>query len=200
MNDARQFGSAAARNRDPILAVLRRVLPPHGLVLEIACGTGEHAVHVARALPDLTWQPSDRDDANFASVVAHAVADAVPNVLPPLPLDVTWPTWPVAHADAIVCVNMIHIAPWSASEGLMAGAGRVLTAGGILYLYGPYKIDGRHTADSNAVFDASLRARDPTWGVRDLGEVTALAARHRLTLVETVPMPANNLSVVFRQQ
>ena len=200
MNDARQFGSAAARNRDPILAVLRRVLPPRGLVLEIACGTGEHAAHAARALPALAWQPTDRDATNFASVVAHAVADSVPNMLPPLPLDATWPVWPVAHADAIVCINMIHISPWRTSEGLVAGAGRVLPAGGILYLYGPYRIDGRHTTDSNAAFDASLRARDPAWGVRDLGEVTALATRHGLTLAETVAMPSNNLSVVFRRK
>ena len=200
MNDARQFGSAAARNRDPILAVLRRVLPPRGLVLEIACGTGEHATHAARALPALAWQPTDRDATNFASVVAHAVADSVPNMLPPLPLDATWPVWPVAHADAIVCINMIHISPWRTSEGLVAGAGRVLPAGGILYLYGPYRIDGRHTTDSNAAFDASLRARDPAWGVRDLGEVTALATRHGLTLAETVAMPSNNLSVVFRRK
>ena len=197
MNDARQFGSAAARNRDPILAVLRRVLPPRGLVLEIACGTGEHAAHIARALPGLQWQPTDRNDDTFASVVAHA--DDVSNVLPPLTLDVTWPAWPIASADAMVCINMIHISPWSASEGLMAGAGRVLPAGGILYLYGPYKIEGRHTTDSNAAFDASLRARDPEWGVRDLCEMTTLAARHGLSLAETAAMPANNLSVVFRK-
>jgi SAM-dependent methyltransferase len=197
MTDPRQFAAPAERNRDPILAVLRRVLPPRGLVLEIASGTGEHAAHVAGALPALQWQPSDRDDEKFASIVAHALVDAVPNMLPPLALDVTWPVWPLAHADAIVCINMIHISPWSASEGLMAGAGRVLPAGGVLYLYGPYRIDGRHTTDSNAAFDASLRERDPDWGVRDLGEVSALAARHRLTLAETVAMPANNLSVVF---
>jgi hypothetical protein len=135
----------------------------------------------------------------FASIIAHAAAAAATNVLPPLPLDVAAPDWPVAHTDAIVCINMIHIAPWRASEGLMAGAGRVLPSGGVLYLYGPYKIDGRHTADSNAAFDATLRERDPEWGVRDLGDVTALAAPHGLRLAETVAMPANNLSVVLRK-
>jgi hypothetical protein len=121
-------------------------------------------------------------------------------VLPPLPLDVAASDWPVAHADAIVCINMIHISPWQATLGLMAGAARVLAPGGVLYLYGPYMIDSRHTADSNAAFDASLKARNPAWGVRDLAEVTALAARHRLALIETVPMPANNLSVVLRRE
>lgn len=195
MDDPRQFSAATARNRDPILAVLRRVLPPHGLVLELACGTGEHAAHVAGALPALEWQPTDLDVAMFPSVVAHAAA--LPNVMPPVALDVTTPAWPVTHADAIVCINMIHISPWSASEGLMAGAARMLPAGGVLYLYGPYKIDGCHTAPSNAAFDAALRARDPAWGVRDLNDVTALAGRHGLALSETVQMPANNLSVVF---
>ncbi len=197
--DPRHFSPAAARNRDPILAVLRRVLPPRGLVLEVASGTGEHVAHFAAALPALEFQPSDRDAAMFSSMVAHAVAAAVENVLPPLPLDVTAPTWPVAHADAILCINMIHISPWRASEGLMAGARRILPAGGVLYLYGPYRIDGRHAAESNAAFDAALRAQDPEWGVRDLAEVTALAAHHGLSLAETVAMPANNLSVVFRR-
>lgn len=191
-------GSAATRNRDPILAVLRRILPASGLVLEIASGTGAHAAYVASALPALDWQPSDRDETMFASIVAHAVDAAATNVREPLRLDVTVPNWPLAHADAIVCINMIHIAPWRATEGLLAGAARVLPAGGPLYLYGPYKVDGRHTADSNAAFDASLRVRNPEWGVRDLGEVAALAARHGLTLAETVPMPTNNLSVVLR--
>jgi SAM-dependent methyltransferase len=198
MVDPRQFSAAAARNRDPILAVLRRVLPARGLVVEIACGTGEHAAHFGKALPALQWQPTDMNREMFASVAAHAAG--LPNVRPPLTLDVTAPSWPVAYADAIVCINMIHIAPWGASEGLMAGAARVLPVAGVLYLYGPYKIDGRHTADSNAAFDAALRARDPAWGVRDLADVTALAGRHGLSLVDTVSMPANNLSVVFRKE
>lgn len=197
-SDPRRFSPAAARNRDPILDVLQRALPPRGLVLEIASGTGEHAAHVARALPALEFQPSDRDRTMFASIAAHAAAAGAGNVLPPLWLDVTAPEWPLAHADAILCVNMIHISPWRATEGLMAGGSRILAPGGPLCLYGPYKIDGRHTADSNVAFDASLRAQDPEWGVRDLADVAALAARHGFTLAETVAMPANNFSVVFR--
>jgi len=195
--DPRCFYPAAARNRDPILAVLRRVLPEHGLVLEIASGSGEHVAHFAAALPALTFQPSDRDATMLDSIAAHATGLA--NVRPPVALDVTAPAWPVVRADALLCINMIHISPWRATEGLMAGAGRVLGNGGVLYLYGPYRIDGRHTAESNAAFDASLRAQDPEWGVRDLGDVGALAARHGLARVETVAMPANNFSVVFRR-
>jgi SAM-dependent methyltransferase len=199
MSDPRLHAPSTARNRDPILAVLRRILPASGLVLEIASGTGEHVAHFARALPDLDWQPSDRDDGLFASIVAHGVDLADGNLLPPLCLDAAATDWPVAHVDAIVCINMIHIAPWRACEGLMRGSGRILPSGGVLYLYGPYKIGGRHTAESNAAFDESLRARAPEWGVRDLGDVTAVAARHGLVLAETVAMPANNLSVVLRK-
>ncbi|HUI13208.1 MAG TPA: DUF938 domain-containing protein [Xanthobacteraceae bacterium] len=188
-----------ARNRDPILAVLRRVLPPRGLVLEIASGSGEHAVYFAKALPSLTWQPTDPDPDALASIAAHRAAADAPNLLPPLQLDVTARTWPIAHADAIVCCNMIHIAPWTACEGLIGGAARVLPAGGTLYLYGPYKIGGQHTAPSNAAFDADLRGRNPEWGIRDLDEVTALAVSRGLALTETVEMPANNLSVIFQR-
>jgi SAM-dependent methyltransferase len=197
--DPRRYAPATLRNRDPILAVLRRVLPASGLVLEIASGTGEHAACFARALPNHDWQPSECDPDMFASIVAHAVDNGTTNLLPPLPLEAAAPDWPVAHVDAIVCINMIHIAPWRACEGLMRGAGRALPSGGVLYLYGPYRIDGRHTADSNAAFDARLRAQDPAWGVRDLAEVTALAGQHGLAVTETVAMPANNLSVVLRK-
>jgi SAM-dependent methyltransferase len=189
---------SVARNREPILAVLRRVLPAGGIVLEIASGTGEHAMHFAAALPELTWQPTDRDPEARRSIAARRAAAVLPNLLPPLELDAAAPSWPVERADAIVAINMIHIAPWSAAEGLMAGAARLLAPGGILYLYGPYKENGRHTAPSNAAFDASLRARDPEWGVRDVGAVAELAARHGLALAERVAMPANNLSLVFR--
>jgi SAM-dependent methyltransferase len=199
MTDPRRYAPSTARNRDPILAVLRGVLPASGLVLEIASGTGEHIAHFARALPCLDWQPSDRDDGLFASIVAHGVDLADGNFLPPMCLDAAATDWPVARVDAIVCINMIHIAPWPACEGLLRGAGRVLPPGGVLFLYGPYKLDGRHTAESNAAFDQSLRSRNPDWGVRDLIEVTALAARHGLALAGTVAMPANNLSVVFRK-
>ena len=153
----RQYRPHVARNRDPILDVLRRVLPPRGLVLEIASGGGEHAAYCAQALPALSWQPSDPDPQAFASIAAHCVASGAANLLPPLRLDVTANAWPVEHANVVMCCNMIHIAPWAACEGLIAGAGRVLPAAGILYLYGPYKIDGRHTAPSNEAFDGSLR-------------------------------------------
>jgi SAM-dependent methyltransferase len=193
-----QTAPAVARNRDPILAVLRRVLPARGNVLEIASGTGEHAVHFAAGLPELMWQPTDRDADALRSIAAHRISARLPNLLPPLGLDASSPRWPVVRADAVVSINMIHIAPWSAAEGLMAGGGRVLAPGGLLYLYGPFKENGRHTAPSNAAFDASLKARDPQWGVRDIAEVSELAGRHGLVLVERVTMPVNNLSLVFR--
>jgi hypothetical protein len=190
---------AVARNRDPILAVLRRVLPERGVVLELASGSGEHAVHFAAALPGLTWQPTDPDPQARDSIAAYRTAVQLPNLLAPLPLDAISPTWPVARADAILAINMIHIAPWAAAEGLMAGAERLLPGGGVLFLYGPFREHGQHTAPSNAAFDESLRARNREWGVRDLDEVAALASRHRLALEERVAMPANNLSVVFRR-
>jgi cyclopropane fatty-acyl-phospholipid synthase-like methyltransferase len=190
---------AVARNRDPILAVLRTVLPARGTVLEIASGSGEHAVYFAAAFPDLRWQPTDPDATALGSVAAHAAAAGLANLLPPLELDAAAPVWPVTQADAVVSINMIHIAPWRAAEGLMAGAARLLAARAPLYLYGPYREQGRHTAPSNAAFDASLKARNPEWGVRDLDEVVALARRHGFTLADRIGMPANNLSVVFRR-
>jgi SAM-dependent methyltransferase len=198
-SDPRQHRPHVARNREPILDVLRRVLPPRGLVLEIASGSGEHAAYFAQALPSLIWQPSDPDTAALASIAAHREDVGVSNLLAQLRLDVTAAHWPIARADAVMCANMIHISPWAACEGLMAGAGRVLAAGGILYLYGPYKIGGRHTAPSNQEFDGYLRMQNAAWGIRDLDEVTALAGRHNFALVETVEMPANNLSVIFRR-
>ncbi len=199
---AASFGNAltapaVARNRDPILVVLRDVLPAAGMVLEIASGSGEHAVHFAAALPHLAWQPTDPDEQARGSIAAHAGQAKLANLLPPLELDAAAPVWPVTLADAIVSINMIHIAPWRATQGLMAGAARVLPAGAPLYLYGPYRQHGQHTAPSNVAFDESLRARNPAWGVRDLDAVVALAAEHGLTLRRTVAMPANNLSVVF---
>ena len=198
-SDPRLYRPHVARNREPILEVLWRVLPAQGLVLEVASGSGEHAAYFAQHLPTLSWQPSDPDAEALASIEAHRVATGLPNLLAPLRLDVTSAHWPVERADAIVCNNMIHISPWAATEGLVAGAARVLSQQGLLYLYGPYRIDGRHTAPSNEAFDASLRTQNPLWGVRDLAEVTALAARHGLVLAETVAMPANNLSVIFRR-
>jgi SAM-dependent methyltransferase len=198
-SDPRFHHPHVVRNRDPILAVLKRVLPPRGLVLEVASGSGEHAAHFARSLPALTWQPTDPDPRALASIAVYRADAGVANLLAPLHFDATAQPWPVERADALVCINMIHIAPWAVSEALMAGAKRTLPAGGVLYLYGPYQIDGRHTAPSNQEFDAWLRTQNPQWGVRDLGTVTDLAARHGLALAETVPMPANNFSVIFRR-
>jgi SAM-dependent methyltransferase len=199
-SDPRQFRPHVPRNRDPILDVLKRVLPQRGLVLEIASGSGEHAAYFAQQLPQLTWQPSDPDETALASTAAHRADVGLANLRAPLHLDVTAASWPIAHADAVICCNMIHIAPWSACEGLIAGAARVLPTGGVLYLYGPYKVGGAHTAPSNQEFDDYLRGRNPAWGIRDLDEVTALAGRDGFTLIETVAMPANNLSVIFARK
>ena len=191
---------STARNREPILAVLKSRLPAHGVVLEIAAGAGEHAVYNATALPGLQWRPTDPDPDALASIAAWRDHAAVPNLLAPLPLDAADPeTWPADRVDAVVNINMIHISPWSATEGLMAGAGRVLRPGGVLFLYGPYFQPDIETAPSNLAFDLSLKARNPAWGVRRLDEVTALAARHGLHLGERIAMPANNLSLFFRK-
>lgn len=197
--DPRQYRPHVARNRDPIVDVLRRVLPVKGLVLEIASGSGEHAAYFATKFPALDWQPTDPDSEALASIAAHRADADLPNLFSPLRLDVTAAQWPVSRADAVICCNMIHIAPWAACEGLVAGAARVLSADGVLYLYGPYKIDGRHTAPTNAAFDERLRAQNPNWGIRDLDKVIALAVRHGFALSETISMPANNLSVIFRR-
>lgn len=195
-DDARRFAPATGRNRDPILAVLRRVLPPAGLVLEVASGTGEHCAHFAAALPGLDWQPTDPDAEGRASIDAWCAGLA--NVRPALALDAAG-EWPVAHAEAVLCVNMIHIAPWEATVGLMRGAGRVLGGGAPLVLYGPYRRDGVRTAEGNEAFDRSLRARDARWGLRRLEEVAQEAARNGFGAPEVVEMPANNLTVVFRK-
>jgi SAM-dependent methyltransferase len=168
-------------------------------VLEIASGSGEHAAYFAKELPALTWQPSDPDEAALASIAAHRGDAALANLLAPLRLDVVAKEWPVGRADAVMCNNMIHISPWAAAEGLMAGAQRVLSAGGILFLYGPYKIGGRHTAPTNQAFDEDLRKRNSGWGIRDLADVTVLAQRHGFAAPKTIEMPANNLSVIFRR-
>ncbi|MBE7198671.1 MAG: DUF938 domain-containing protein [Parafilimonas terrae] len=190
---------AVARNKDAILAVLWDVLPAGGTVLEIASGTGEHAAHLAAALPQLTWRPSDPDAAARRSIAAHGRRAGLSNIQAPLDLDAASDRWPDGPVNAIVCINMIHIAPWAATEGLMAGAGRILQPGGILYLYGPFREEGRHTAESNAAFDAGLRERDARWGVRDRERVSALAAEHGLRLTRRIAMPANNLSLIYRQ-
>ena len=198
--DQRMFSPSAARNMEPIVAVLKRVLPTHAVVLEIGCGTGEHAVSVAEAVPDLTWQPSDPDAHARASTASWIKFTGLSNVLAPLDIDVCSRLWGVeqrAPFDAIVSINMIHIAPWAASLGLFAGAGRLLRAGGLLVLYGPFMRDGLHNAPSNAAFDVSLKTRNPSWGVRDIADLERVAEASRLGLRETIEMPANNMSVVF---
>jgi 2-polyprenyl-3-methyl-5-hydroxy-6-metoxy-1,4-benzoquinol methylase len=190
---------AAERNRGPILEVLRRVLPLSGTVLEIAAGSGQHAVWFARALPGIDWQPSDVSAEALASIAAWRDEEGPANLRAPVRLDVTGEDWPEAGTfDAIFCANMIHIAPWQACLGLLRGAGRHLSPRGTLVLYGPFRIAGEHTAPSNAAFDLDLRRRDPSWGVRDLDEVAREAERHGLVLEERVAMPANNQTVVFR--
>jgi SAM-dependent methyltransferase len=190
---------APERNKGPILDVLQRVLPPRGTVLEIASGTGQHIVHFAQALPDINWLPSDPEPDHRASILARTAAVSLPNIAPPLALDVRQRPWPVRAADAIVCINMIHIAPWESGQALLSEAGQLLPANGVLYLYGPYRRDGRDTAPSNADFDADLRRRNPQWGVRNLEDVQRHAAGAGLALQDVVPMPANNFSVVFRR-
>ena len=190
---------SVARNRDPILHVLQRILPQTGIVLEVASGTGEHAVHFAAALPNLLWQPTDRDPDALRSIAAHRTIASLGNLRPPIPLDVSRPPWPVLRADAIVAINMIHIASWHATEGLMTLCDRMLAPGGVLFLYGPFREAGVSLAPSNAAFDASLKERDPAWGLRELGVVRDLAARHGFDLVDRIAMPANNLSLAFRR-
>ncbi|MDI1297484.1 MAG: DUF938 domain-containing protein [bacterium] len=196
--DLRRHAPATLRNRDALLAILRDTLPPSGLVLEVASGSGEHALHFAAALPALEWQPTDPDPAALASIAAWSAQAGLPNLRAPLRLDATAPDWPMAQADAILCVNMVHISPWAATVGLFRGAAHLLSPGAPLILYGPYFQTDVAPAASNIDFDASLRARDPDWGIRALDDVTALAARHGFYLVRVQPMPANNLAVVYR--
>jgi len=195
-HDDRLFATAVQRNREPIFDILEQFLPKTGLVLEVASGTGEHGAYLAPRFPRLTWQPSDANPDMQKSITAWAQETGA-NMAPPLALDAQADTWPLASAAAIVCINMIHISPWESCLGLMAGAGRILGEGGVLYLYGPYKIKNKHTAESNAAFDLSLQSRNPAWGVRNLDDVIDVAAMHGLQFRQTVNMPANNLSVIF---
>jgi hypothetical protein len=199
----KRHAPAAERNKDPILAVLQQHLPPvGGLLLELASGTGQHALHYARHLPAWRVQPSDVDEEALESVAAYreeALAAGVTNLLPPLPIDVRRGDWGLASADAIVSANMTHISPWASTLGLLDGAARLLATGGPLFLYGPFMRGGQHTARSNAEFDASLRGRDPSWGVRDADVVADEARRRGLVLEEVVSMPANNLTLVLRR-
>jgi len=197
---SRRSSPSAQRNRGPILEVLWRALPPAGRVLEIASGSGEHAVYFARALRHLSWQPSDPDPAARESIRAWIAQEKAENVLAPIPLDMTNARWPylLEKVDAVVCINLIHISPWEACLGLLYGCEQLLPPGGPLVLYGPFMRGGRHTAPSNAAFDESLRRQDPRWGVRDLDDVVREAALRGFHVVEVVEMPANNLTVVLR--
>lgn len=204
--DGRKYAPATQRNREPILEVLLQVLPPTGTVLEVASGTGEHAVYFAPHLTPRRWLPTEQNPLLRASIKAWAKEYPSDNLYPPLELDASMASWTVekdAAPDlpivAIVNINMIHISPWSTCLGLMAGAGRILPSGGILYLYGPFKQNGEHTAPSNAAFDESLRAQDPAWGVRNLQDVIAAAREQHLNFQATYQMPANNLSVIFER-
>ena len=199
MTDSRLFAPAVARNRDAILDVLRRVLPAKGLVLEIASGSGEHAAHFAAAFPDLVFQPSDPDRQARASIDAWSASSGLKNIRPALALDAARAPWPLARADAILCINMTHISPFSATEGLLRQAGEILPSGAALYLYGPYFREGVETAESNLAFDAWLRDQNSQWGLRDLGALARLAAESGFSAPEVVEMPANNVSAIFRR-
>lgn len=198
--DQRLSSPSALRNRGPISEVLRTVLPESGTVLEIASGSGEHITHFATQFPALSWQPSDPSAEARGSILQWSQAEGVTNVLPPLDLDAASEVWPVGHADAMIAINMVHISPWLATLGLLKGAGRLLPAGGALFLYGPYRRQWQPFAQSNEAFDASLRARNPAWGIRLLEDVAGAAEQSGLVMTATVEMPANNLSVVFRRQ
>ena len=207
VGEAERLSSAStARNRDPILAVLRELLTDAGMVLEIASGTGEHGIYMAAHLPHIVWQPSDPDETSRRSIEAWRLTTGVENLRPPLDVDTTAKNWATRAAArmgaapvAVVCCNMIHIAPWEAAQGLIAGAGELVTGDGVLYLYGPYSRGG-HMVPSNESFDRHLRTQNPRWGVRALEEVEALATQAGFSLERTVDMPANNLSVCFRFQ
>jgi hypothetical protein len=213
--NARQYAPATQRNRTAILTVLQEVLPPTGLVLEIAAGTGEHAVFLAPQLAPRQWLPTDTHPVALSSIAAWRQELPSPNLHAPLPLNAGEPVWSIeqpalqvelthrgvdlSQLNAIVNINMIHISPWAVCQGLIQGAARQLPQGGILYLYGPFKRNGAHTSISNEDFDQSLRAQNPEWGVRDLEAVIELAAAQGLPLVEIIPMPANNLSVIWQK-
>jgi hypothetical protein len=196
----RPVSPSAERNKGPIADVLKRILPADGKVLEISSGTGQHVVHFAREMPGLTWQPSECDEPSLKSIKQWMAAEALPNILTPLRLDVTELPWRAGPATAIICLNMIHIAPWPAAEGLIRGAEMTLGQGGILFLYGPYRRHGVPTSPSNEAFDAHLRSRNPEWGLRHVEDVGRYAMLHGFGPPEICEMPSNNLSVIFRKQ
>jgi hypothetical protein len=194
---AKGFAPAAERNRQPILDVLRRVLPPAGLVLEVASGTGQHAIFFSEHLPALQWQPTDASSEALRSIGTWVDETARANLLAPLELDVRSSPWPLTNADALLCINMIHISPWETTEALFHGASKLLTGGCPLITYGPYRFHGEHTAPSNAAFDQSLRSRNASWGVRDIDELLELGGQTGFTLEEQVVMPANNMTLMW---
>ncbi len=199
-SDLRRHAPATLRNRAAILAVLREVLPPSGRVLEVASGSGEHAIHFASALKGLEWQPSDPDPDALASIEAWRLAEGTANLQKPVRIDASRPgEWPVERVDALVCINMVHISPWDATLGLFEGAAQVLPTGGALVLYGPYRREGRELEPSNLEFDADLKRRDARWGLREVGAVTQVAARTGFQIEREIEMPANNVSLVFRK-
>jgi SAM-dependent methyltransferase len=197
--ERKRFAPATLRNRDVIAEVLGAILPASGRVLEIASGTGEHIVHFGARFPALEWQPSDHDPLALASIDAWREEAGGNNVMPAMQLDASTKHWSVDHADAVLCINMVHIAPWQAAVGLMQGAGRLLPPGGVLYFYGPFREDGISLAESNEAFDISLKSRNPEWGLRLVGDVRDLAAQAGLMLEQRIEMPTNNLSLIFRK-
>jgi SAM-dependent methyltransferase len=199
MTDHRRYAPATVRNRDFILDVLRDVLPMTGVILEIASGSGEHVVHFARNFPNLVFQPSDTEPEALLSVAAWVKDAQVTNVREPIVLDASQSPWPIASADGIFCINMVHISLWDATVGLIEDAASILRLGSPLYLYGPYKRKGFATALSNQAFDRNLRDRNPGWGLRDLEAVAAIAQSVGFSVSAVTEMPANNLSVVFRR-
>ncbi len=198
-SDDKRHAPATLRNRDAIAAVLGEWLPATGTVLEVASGSGEHIVHFAATFPALNWQPSDPDPAGLVSIAAWSAEAELANIAPPLALDASAGDWSIDCADAILCINMVHISPWAATLGLLAGAARLLPSGAPLILYGPYVEPDVPTADSNLAFDASLRMRDPAWGLRHSDDVKAAAAAVGLTFAARRAMPANNLMLLFRR-
>jgi len=192
----RKHAPATLRNREVIAEVLDEVLPRDGLILEIASGSGEHCAYFAERI-GREWQPSDPDPTACASIAAWT--QALANVRAPLSIDAAGPEWPIARADAVLCINMVHISPWDATLGLLAGAARILPPGGPLILYGPFVRDGVETAPSNLAFDASLRARDAAWGLRQLEDVTAAARECGFDLAAVSELPANNVAVAYRR-
>ena len=198
--DGKWFIPAAERNKGPILDILTRVLPRQGVVLEVASGTGQHVLHFAKALPGVAWQPSDPDPELRESIALRVKEQQLANVNRPIDLDVTRLPWPLQTADAVVCINMIHVAPWPATLALLKGAKALLPAQHVLFLYGPYRRFGQHTSKSNEQFDGDLRAHDPEWGLRDLEAVSEAAASSGFVLAEVVEMPANNFSLIFKRR